>query len=125
MGDTKLLNKSSQFVSQEVSDLWKATTPDPVNISDTFSQKKFTDALQYLKPGKASGPDSICQELIIHAVAALKSWLRDFLFSYFHQLKIPQSWKRALGVAIPNPINYLCIYKILKRLIYAALSQLY
>ena len=28
--------KSSQLVSQEVSDLWRATTPDPVNISDNF-----------------------------------------------------------------------------------------
>ena len=28
--------KSSQLVFQEVSDLWRATTPDPVNISDTF-----------------------------------------------------------------------------------------
>ena len=31
--------KSSQLVSQEVSDLWRATTPDAVNISDNFSQR--------------------------------------------------------------------------------------
>ena len=65
--------KSSQFVFEEVSDLWRATTLDPVNISDTFSQKEFTAALQRLKPGKAPGPDSIFPELIIYREAALKS----------------------------------------------------
>ena len=39
--------KSSRLVSQEVSDLWRATTTDPVNISDNFSQKVFTVALQH------------------------------------------------------------------------------
>ena len=33
------------------------------------------------KPGKAPGSDSIFSELIVHAGAALKSWLRDFLSS--------------------------------------------
>ena len=33
--------KSSRLVSQEVSDLWRATTPDAVNISDNFSQREF------------------------------------------------------------------------------------
>ena len=65
--------KSSRLVFQEVSDLWRATTPDAVNISDNFSQKEFTAALQHLKPGKAPGPDSICPEVILHAGAALKS----------------------------------------------------
>ena len=65
--------KSSQLVSQEVSDLWRATTPDPVNISDKFLQREFTATLQQLKPGKAPGPDSICPELILHAGAAVKS----------------------------------------------------
>ena len=74
--------KSSRLVSQEISELWRATTPDAVNISDNFSQKEFTATLQHLKPGKAPGPDSICPELILHAGAALKSWLRDFL-SFF------------------------------------------
>ena len=61
--------KSSQLLSQEISDLWKATTPNPVNISDTFSQREFTAALQHLKQGKALGPNSICSELILHAGA--------------------------------------------------------
>ena len=73
--------KSSRLVFQEVSDLWRATTPDAVNISDNFSQREFAAALQHLKPGKAPGPDSICSELILHAGAALKSWLCDFLSS--------------------------------------------
>ena len=36
--------KSSRLVSQEVSDLWRNTTPDAVNISDNFSQKEFAAA---------------------------------------------------------------------------------
>ena len=43
--------------------------------------REFAAALQHLKPGKALGPDSICSELILHAGAALKSWLCDFLSS--------------------------------------------
>ena len=95
--------KSSRLVSQKVSDLWRATTPDAVNISDNFSQREFAVALKHLKPGKAPGPDSIFSELIIRAGAALKSWLRDFLFSCLRRLKIPKIWRRALVVAIPKP----------------------
>ena len=129
--------KSSQLVLQEMSDLWRATTPDAVNISDNFSQREFTAALQHLKPGKARGPDSICPELILHAGAALKSWLRDFLSSCLRRLKIPKIWRRALVVAIPKstkpvgdpkiyrPISLLCVpYKILERLIYASVGPL-
>ena len=65
--------KSSRLVSQEVSDLWSATIIDPVSVSENFSQREFTAALQQLKLEKASGPDSIFQELIIYAGAALKS----------------------------------------------------
>ena len=90
---------SSRLVFQEVSDLWRATTPDAVNIS----QREFTAALQHLKPGKAPGHDSIFPELILHAGAVLRSWLRDFLCSYMCQLKIPKIWRRAVVVAIPKP----------------------
>ena len=72
-----------------MSDLWRATTPDAVNISDNFSHREFTDALQHLKPAKAPGPDSIGSEFILHAGAGLKSWLRDFLCSCLRRLKIP------------------------------------
>ena len=43
--------KSSRFVSQEVSDLWRATTPDAVNISDNFSDltKKIIERLIYAR----------------------------------------------------------------------------
>ena len=130
--------KSSRLVFQEVSDLWRATTPDAVNISDNFSQRKFSVALQHLKPGKAPGPDSICPELILHAGAALKSWLRDFLSFCLRRLKIPKIWRRALAVAIPKPgkpgggdpksyrpISLRCVpYKILERLIYARVEPL-
>ena len=79
------------------------------------------------------GPDSICPELILHARATLKSWLRDFL----RRLKIPKIWRRALVVTIPKPgkpvgnpkryrpISLLCVpYKILERLIYARVEPL-
>ena len=82
--ESRGIDGPKQFVKQfckEVSDLWRATTPDAVNISDNFSQREFAAALQHLKPGKALGPDSICSELILHAGAALKSWLCDFLSS--------------------------------------------
>ena len=88
--------KSSRLVYQKVSDLWRATTPDAVNISGTFSQKEFTAALQYLKPGEAPGPDSIFPELIIHAGAALKSWLRDVFSSTCADSKFPRSGEERL-----------------------------
>ena len=97
--------KSSRLVFQEVSDLWRATTPDAVHISDNFSHRDFAAALQHLKPGKAPGPESICSELIIHAGAALKSWLRDFLSSCLRRLKISKIWRRALALAIPKPMK--------------------
>ena len=37
---------------------------------------------------------------MLHAGAALKSWLRDFLSSCLRRLKIPKIWSRALVVAI-------------------------
>ena len=77
--------KSPRLDFQEMFDLSMATTPDPVNISDTFSQREFTASLRHLKPGKALGLDSICPEIIIYAGAALKSWLRDFLSSWLIQ----------------------------------------
>ena len=120
-----------------MSDLWRATTLDPVNISDTFSQREFTAALQHLRPGKAAGLDSIFQELILHAGAALKSWLREFLSSCLCRLKIFKIWRRALVVAITRPmkpvgdpksyrpISLLCIsYKTFERLIYARVEPL-
>ena len=82
--------KSSRLVSQEVSDLCRATTQDAVNISDNFSLREFAAALQHLKPGKAPGLDSIFPELIFHAGAALKSWLRNFISSCLLRLKIPK-----------------------------------
>ena len=129
--------KSSRLVFQKVFDLWRATTPNVVNISDNFSQREFAAALQHLKPGKAPGPDSICPELILHAGAALKSWLRDFLSSCLRLLQILKIWRRALVVAIPKPakpvggpkelstdISALCPLQILERLIYARVEPL-
>ena len=120
-----------------MSEVWRTTTADAVNIFDNFSQREFTAALQHLKPGKAPAPDSICSELILHAKAALKSWLREFLSFCLRRLKIPKIWRRALVVAIPKstkpvgdqknyrPISLLCVpYMILERLIYARVEPL-
>ena len=108
-----------------------------VSISDNFSQRECAAALQHLKPGKAPGPDSIFSELILHAGAALKSWLREFLSSCLRRLKIPKIWRRALVDAISKranpvgdpksyrPISLLCVlYEILERLIYARFEPL-
>ena len=65
--------ESSRLISQEVSDLWRATPTSPVNISEGFTSQEFAAALKHLKPGKAIGPDFIFPELITHAGAALKS----------------------------------------------------
>ena len=124
--------ESSQLISQEVSDLWRATSTSSVNISDSFTSREFAAALKHLKPGKTPGRDSTFPELITHAGAALKSWLCDFLSSCLRRLKIPKVWRRALVVAIPKlkkptedpknyrPISLLCVpYKILERLIHA------
>ena len=61
-------------------------------------------------PGKVPGPDSICPELILHAGAALKSWLRDFLSSclfWLHDSKFPRSgeellWSRSQNQESPG-----------------------
>ena len=129
--------KSSRLVSQEVSDLWRASTTSAVNVCGSFTPSEFAAALKHLKPGKAPGPDSICPKLLLHAGAALKSWLCGFLSSCLHHLKIPKIWRRALVVAIPKPmkpaedpksyrpISLLCVpYKILERLIYTRIEPI-
>ena len=120
-----------------MSDLWRATTPDAVNISDTFSQREFTAALQHLKPGKAPGIDSMCSELILHAGGALKSWLRDFLSFLFAPTQNSQDLEKSACGRDPKtrkargdpknyrPIPLLCVpFKILERLIYARVEPL-
>ena len=129
--------KSSRLVSQEVSDLWRASTTSAVNVCGSFTPSEFAAALKHLKPGKAPGPDSICPELLLHAGAALKSWLCGFLSSCLQHLKIPKIWRRALVVAILKPmkpvedpksyrpISLLCVpYKILERLIYTRIEPI-
>ena len=129
--------KSSRLVSQEVPDLCRASTTSAVNVCGSFTPSEFAAALKHLKPGKAPGPDSICPELLLHAGAALKSWLCGFLSSCLHHLKIPKIWRRALVVAFPKPmkpikdpksyrpISLLCVpYKILERLIYTRIEPI-
>ena len=127
----------TRLVLKEVSELWRIPTPADKCISGDFSPEEFARSLQMLKPGKAPGPNTICPELIIHAGASLKSWLNSFLFSSMHQLKLPKIWRRALVVAIPNPMNppgeaksYRSIsllrvpFNIMERLIYARIEPI-
>ena len=95
--------ESSRIFLQEVSDLWRATPTNPVNISESFISQEFAAARKHLKPGKTSGSNSICPDLITHAGSALKSWMCGFLSSCLRRLKIPEVWRRALVVAIPKP----------------------
>ena len=125
-------------MSQEVSDLWRASTTSAVNVCGSFTPSEFAAALKHLKPGKAPSPYSICPELLFHAEAALKSWLCGFLSSCLHHLKLPKIWRRALVVAIPKPmkrvedpksyrpISLLCVpYKILERLIHTRIEPIF
>ena len=118
---------------QELSDLWRATAPDAVNISGYFSPREFAAALHYLKPGKAPGPDSICPKLLIHASSGLKFWLRGFL-SPAQKCK---SLEKGVVVAIPKPskpvedpqnycpISLLCVlFKIIEQLIYSSVEPI-
>ena len=88
---------------QELSDLWRATSPDAMHIFRDFSPREFCAALHLLKPDKAPDPGSVCPELLIHAGLGL--WLRGFLYSCFCQLEIPKVSRRALVVAVPKPSN--------------------
>ena len=78
---------------QELFDLWRATAPDAVNISEDFSPREFAAVLHHLKPDKAPRPVSICPELVIHVGPGLKFWRRDFLSSCLRQLKVQKSEK--------------------------------
>ena len=51
--------KVSRFVMQKLSDLWRTTAPDAVNISGGFSPREFAASLHHLNPGKAPGSNSI------------------------------------------------------------------
>ena len=129
--------ESSRLISQKVSDLWRVTPASPMNTSKRFISQEFAAALKQPKPGIAPSPDSIFTEVITHAGATLKSWLRGFLSSSLRHLKIPKVWKRALVVAIPKlkkpvedpksyrPISLLCVpCKILERLIHARVERI-
>ena len=83
--------KSSRLVFQEVSDLRKASSTSAVNVCGSFTPSEFAAALKNLKPGKAPGPHSICPELLLHAGAALKSWLCGFLSSCCTTSKLQKS----------------------------------
>ena len=126
-----------RLISQEVSDLWRVITSSPINISGIFTSREFTVALQHLKPGKAPGPDSIFPGLILHAGAALKSWLYGFLSSCLRRLKIPKIWRRALVITILKPkkpeedpksyrpISLFCVpYKVFERPIHTRVEPI-
>ena len=108
-----------------------------MNISENFTSREFTVALQQLKPGKAPDPDSTCLEFILHYGAALKSWLCGSLSFCLRRLKIPKIWRRALVVAIQKPkkperdskcyrpVSLICVpYKIFERFIHTRVEPI-
>ena len=124
-------------MAKEVSLLWKIETPANEGISHDFTPEEFSSAFQLLRTGKTPGPDSISPEIILHAGAALKTWLNKFLSSCMRQQRLPKISRRASVVAIPKPMKplgnpkscrpifLLCIpFKILERLIYARIEPI-
>ena len=120
-----------------MSDSCRTQTATPDNISGDCTVAEFAAALQNTKPDKSFGPDSICPGLIIHAGAALKSWLRGFLCSCLPHFRIPKFWKSALVFAIPKPskprkdpksywsISLFCVpCKIFERLIHVRVKPI-
>ena len=85
--------ESAWLMALEVSDLWRALTPDSHSFSSDFTIEELMSALQHLKPGKAPGPDSIYPHLILHAGTEMKSWLCESLYSCLLNLKIPKIWR--------------------------------
>ena len=65
--------KSSRLVSQEISETFEGPQHQTLRISLKIFSKNFPATLCYLKPGNASGPESIRPEFIIHAGTSLKS----------------------------------------------------
>ena len=97
-----------------------------------FFSKRFRQCPPAAKSRKAPDPNSICPDLIFHAVAALK-----FPSFCLPQPKLPIIWKRALVIAISRPnkpsskskgytlISLSCIpYKIVGRPIYACMKPI-
>ena len=78
-------HEPAKLVAKEVSELWKIETPADESISHDFTPEEFSSALQLQKTGKTPGPDSISPKLILHAGAALKTWLNKFLSSCMRQ----------------------------------------
>ena len=91
-----------------------------------------------LKTRKSSGYWFCFSRTVIYARSDLKSWLRGFLSSCLHNLKIPKVSRGALVAAIPKPlkpvvedqksywpISLLCVlYKIFERLIQAHMEPI-
>ena len=95
----------TRLVLRKMSELGRIPTPADKCISGDFSPEEFARSLRMPKPGQAPDPDSICPELVIHAGAALKFWLNNFLSSCMHLLQLPKIWRRTLVVAIPKPMK--------------------
>ena len=93
--------------------------------------KRFCCFSPTLQTRKSSRPRFHLSELVVHARATLKSWLRGFLSSCLPQLRILKVWRRDFVVTILRPkkpvedpksyylISLLCVpYKILEQLIH-------
>ena len=90
-------HEPARLVAKEISKLWKIETPAGEIISHDLTPEEFSSALQLLKTGKAPGPDSISSDLILHAGAALKTWLNKFLSSCMRQQRLPKNVERSFS----------------------------
>ena len=95
--------ESTRLVASEVSNLWKVSTPEGQSLSLDITIEELMSALQHLKSGKTTGPDSICPELIAHAGSEMNSSLCEFLSFCMYNLKTSKIWRRVLDITILKP----------------------
>ena len=82
--------ESSRLISKEVSDLWRATPTNPVNISESFTSQRVRCCPQTSKTRKISRPRfyfPIANNSCWSCTEVLVVWL---IFLFLHHLKIPK-----------------------------------
>ena len=95
------------------------------------------EALNFMKAGKAPGPDNTHPEFILHAVDAKTKWLFQYMSTSLESCIIPKIWRKATVIALskPNkpkddpksyrPISLLCFpYKLLERMIHGRINPI-
>ena len=65
---------------------------DDNQLNDEISLGETMAALQYLKEGKAAGPDKIFTDLLLHANEELEKSIRKIFNDSFKTVTIPEDW---------------------------------